>query len=61
MESPHMWYEQYKAALLETDRAKLPQRIQAAKSAIDDRLRNYSWITEEPRTNGRPSAMRLLG
>jgi hypothetical protein len=33
-----MWYEQYKAALLETDRAKLPQRIQAAKSAIDDRL-----------------------
>jgi hypothetical protein len=38
MESPHMWHEQYKAALLETDRAKLPQRIQAAKSAIDDRL-----------------------
>jgi hypothetical protein len=30
--------EPYKAAVLETDRAKLQERVHAAKAAIDDRL-----------------------
>jgi hypothetical protein len=38
MENPYVWQEQYKAAMFETDRAKLRQLIQAAKLSIDDRL-----------------------
>jgi hypothetical protein len=38
MENPYVWQEPYEAAMLETDLAKLKQRIQAAKSSIDDRL-----------------------
>jgi len=33
-----VWEEVYKAALVETDEGELPNRIQAAKVAIDNRL-----------------------
>jgi hypothetical protein len=33
-----VWIEPYKAAILETDSTKLPNRIRTAKAAIDDRL-----------------------
>jgi len=38
MKAHYVWEESYEAAILETDDKKLPKRIQAAKSAIDDRL-----------------------
>ena len=38
MEAHYVWEEPYKAAVLETDRAKLQERVHAAKAAIDDRL-----------------------
>ncbi len=38
MKAHYVWEESYEAAVLETDDKKLPKRIQAAKSAIDDRL-----------------------
>ena len=39
MAPSYVWQEQYRVAILETDRTKLPQRIQAANSSIDDRLK----------------------
>jgi len=38
MKAHHVWEELYKAAVLELDREKLPDRLHAAKAAIDDRL-----------------------
>lgn len=38
MKADYVWEELYKASLLETDRAKLRERVHAAKAAIDDRL-----------------------
>jgi hypothetical protein len=38
MRAEYVWEEVYKAALVETDDGKLPNRIQAAKVAIDNRL-----------------------
>jgi hypothetical protein len=38
MDTPYVWHDLYRAALLETDRGKLQKRVQAAKAAIDDRL-----------------------
>jgi hypothetical protein len=38
MDTPYVWHDLYKSAMLETDRGKLQQRIHAAKAAIDDRL-----------------------
>jgi hypothetical protein len=38
MRADYVWDESYKAAVLETDNNKLPDRIRAAKSAIDTRL-----------------------
>jgi hypothetical protein len=38
MKSDYLWEESYQAAILETDRKKLPNRIQVAKAAIDTRL-----------------------
>jgi hypothetical protein len=38
MRSEYVWEGVYKAALVETDDGKLPNRIQAAKVAIDNRL-----------------------
>ena len=35
------WEELYHAAILETDRAKTPEHIQATKAAIDARLREF--------------------
>ena len=34
----YVWEEVYKAAIVETDDCKLPNRIKAAKAAIDNRL-----------------------
>ena len=34
----YVWEEVYKAAVLELDREKLPERVRAAKAAIDVRL-----------------------
>ncbi len=39
MKAHYVWEESYKAAILETDDKKLQNRIQAAKAAIDNRLR----------------------
>jgi len=33
----YTWYESYKAVVLETDWAKMPERIQSAESKINDR------------------------
>ena len=38
MRADYVWDESYKAAVLETDDKKMPERIQAAKGAIDARL-----------------------
>jgi hypothetical protein len=38
MRAEYVWEEVYKAAIVETDDGKLPNRIQAAKAAIDNRL-----------------------
>ena len=38
MRTDYVWQESYQAAILETDDMKLPQRLQVAKAAIDDRL-----------------------
>ena len=38
MKAHYVWEESYEAAILETDDKKLPKCIQAAKSAIDNRL-----------------------
>jgi hypothetical protein len=38
MRADYVWEESYKAAILETDDTKLPNRLHAAKGAIDRRL-----------------------
>ncbi len=38
MRADYVWEESYKAAILETDDKKLPNRLHAAKGAIDVRL-----------------------
>jgi len=38
MRAEYVWEKVYKAAMLETNVKELPNRIQAAKAAIDDRL-----------------------
>ena len=38
MKAYYVWEESYEAAMLETDDKKLPNRLQAAKAAIDNRL-----------------------
>jgi hypothetical protein len=35
----HVWYEAYKAAILETDWTKMQQRLKSADSAIQERQR----------------------
>jgi hypothetical protein len=38
LRTDYVWEEMYKAAIVETDNGMLPNRIQAAKAAIDSRL-----------------------
>ena len=38
MRVDYVWQGSYQAAILETDDNKLPNRLQAAKAAIDNRL-----------------------
>jgi hypothetical protein len=38
MSAEYVWEDLYKAAMVEIDDAKLPNRIQTAKAAIDNRL-----------------------
>jgi hypothetical protein len=38
MKAHYVWGESYEAAILETDCKKLPNRLQAAKASIDNRL-----------------------
>jgi hypothetical protein len=38
MRADYVWEESYKAAILETDDKNLPNRLRAAKGAIDTRL-----------------------
>jgi hypothetical protein len=51
MKANYLWEESYQAAILETDREKMPNRIQTAKAAIDDRLHglqmDHGGTTEE--------------
>jgi hypothetical protein len=42
MTTPDGWFEFYKAAVLEADWWKLPERIRAAESALDERQRVLS-------------------
>jgi hypothetical protein len=41
MTAIYKWYESYKAALLETDWSKMPERIQAAEAALSQREREF--------------------
>jgi hypothetical protein len=43
------WMELYKAALMEFDREKLPQRIEAAQRAIQARLRALAIVESKQR------------
>ena len=51
MSANYVWQEPYQAAILETDDNKLPNSLQAAKAAIDNRLhdlqRDYGGTPEE--------------
>ena len=51
MKGDYPWQELYEAAILETDDAKLRQRLPAAKAAIDVRLQelqtNHGGTSEE--------------
>jgi hypothetical protein len=38
METEYIWQESYQTAIIETDDGQLPNRIKAAKAAIDTRL-----------------------
>ena len=38
MTHEYIWQELYQAAIIETDDGKLPNRLRAAKAAIDNRL-----------------------
>ena len=38
MKTEYLWREFYQSAITETDHGKLPNRLQAAKTAIDSRL-----------------------
>jgi hypothetical protein len=42
MNTTSRWHELYEAAVLETDWSKMEKRIQAAESAIKDRLHEFS-------------------
>jgi hypothetical protein len=41
MTAIYKWYESYKAALLETDWSKMPERIQAAEAALSQRKHEF--------------------
>lgn len=41
MTATYKWFEPYKAALLETDWSKMPERIQAAEDALSQRKREF--------------------
>jgi hypothetical protein len=41
MTAMYAWYEAYKAALLETDWSKMPERIQMAETALSQRKREF--------------------
>ena len=51
MRADYVWQASYQAAILETDDNKLPNSLQAAKAAIDNRLhdlrRDYGGTPEE--------------
>ena len=38
MSSPYPWQQHYEAAILETDRSRLPARIKVAQDAINSRI-----------------------
>jgi len=42
MSAIYKWYESYKAALLETDWSKMPERIQTAEAALTQRKREFN-------------------
>ena len=44
MKADYVWEELYNASLLETDRAKLRERVHAVKAAIDDRLQELQLV-----------------
>jgi len=58
MRAEYVWEEVYKAALVETDECKLPNRIQAAKVAIDNGLYELRWTMVVHPKNVKLSAMR---
>jgi hypothetical protein len=41
MTATYTWHEVYKAALLETDWSKMPERIRAAEAALTQRKREF--------------------
>jgi hypothetical protein len=41
MTAIYKWYESYKAAVLETDWSKMPERIQAAEAAFGQKEREF--------------------
>jgi hypothetical protein len=41
MTATYTWHEVYKAALLETDWSRMPERIQAAEAALSQRKREF--------------------
>ena len=45
--SPMGWHALYQAALFETDRAKIPERIDAAEKAILDRVKQLFVVNKD--------------
>ena len=41
MTATYAWHEVYKAALLETDWSKMPERIKAVEAALNQRKREF--------------------
>jgi len=61
MRADYVWLGSYQAAILETDDNKLPNSLQAAKAAIDNRLHDLQRDYGLRPKNGKLSPMRLVG
>jgi hypothetical protein len=60
MKTHYVWEESYEAAMLGTDDKNLPNLLQAAKAAIDNRLHDLQADHGGTSKNGKLSPMRLV-
>jgi len=54
------WFELYRLAVLETDQTKLPDRLQAAKTAIKERLTELGNMHDIPEMGALRNALTVL-